>query len=82
MTWQEIETAPREVHALEISFGLPLSTGAKVFGARSKEGGSTCYELTSADGDVRRFALTDEALDAMLAIRVRLLAHEKEGGRG
>ena len=61
-----------DVRALKIGLSAPLSSGANVFGVLSEDGSCICYELTAPDGNVTRFALTDEALSMMLTIRARL----------
>jgi hypothetical protein len=61
-----------EVRALKIGLSTPLPNGGKVFGVLSEDGAYTCFDLTAPDGASTRFALSDDALDAMLSINIQL----------
>jgi hypothetical protein len=63
-----------EVRALKIGLSVQLANGAKVFGVLSDDGACTCFELTAPDGIQTRFALTDDALAAMVDISIELRA--------
>lgn len=66
--------------AMQIGLSVPLSTGAKVFGVLSEDQSCTCFDLTAPDGTSTRFALTDEALGAMVSIRTELLVKHAAAG--
>jgi hypothetical protein len=61
-----------EILALKIGLSTPLSNGGKVFGVLSEDGGCTCFDLTAPDGIQTRFALSDEALSAMVDVALKL----------
>lgn len=69
-----------EIVAQEIGLAAQLKNGAKVLGTLSREPGHTCFTLTAPDGREVRFALSDEALSTMMAMRVRL--HTDSAGVG
>jgi hypothetical protein len=74
-----------EVRALKIGLSTQISNGAKVFGVLSEDGAATCFDLTSPDGIVTRFALSDEALAVMVEIAVKLRERSdalQEGAKG
>ena len=66
------------VKARGTGLSATVSSGAKVFGSLSEDGKSVCFRLTSPSGKVTEFALSDEAISAMLAIAARLRAENAE----
>jgi hypothetical protein len=69
-----------EIRALKIGLSTQLANGAKVFGVLSEDGACTCFDLTAPDGIQTRFALTDDALAAMVDISIKLRDRETPAG--
>jgi len=61
-----------EVTSLKIGLATPLPNGGEVFGVLAENADCTCFELTAPDGLVTRFALSLDALAAMVDIAMKL----------
>ena len=61
-----------EVTSLKIGLATPLPNGGEVFGVLAENADYTCFELTAPDGLVTRFALSLDALAAMVDIAMKL----------
>ena len=69
-----------EVTSLKIGLATPLPNGGEVFGVLAENADCTCFELTAPDGLVTRFALSLDALAAMVDIAMKL--RSPDGVRG